>query len=63
MSGWVRRVCLCSVALIAVLRAVEAPLFATVAPAVPEIDSTSLSAGLALLAAGILVVRSRRRSK
>ena len=63
MTGWVRRVCLCSVAMVAVLRAVEAPLFATVAPAVPEIDATSMSAGLALLAAGILIVRSRPRSK
>jgi hypothetical protein len=30
---------------------------------VPEIDGVSLSAGLGLLAAGVLVVRSRRRSK
>ena len=63
MTGWVRRVCLCSIGMVAVLRAVEAPLFATVAPAVPEIDPTSMSAGLALLAAGMLIVRSRRRSK
>jgi len=31
--------------------------------AVPEISPGSLSAGVALLAAGILVVRARRRSK
>jgi hypothetical protein len=29
----------------------------------PEIDATSMSAGLGLLAAGILIVRSRMRSK
>jgi MYXO-CTERM domain-containing protein len=29
----------------------------------PEIDGGSISAGLGLLAAGILVLRSRRRSK
>ena len=27
----------------------------------PEIDATSLSAGVGLLAAGVLIVRSRRR--
>jgi MYXO-CTERM domain-containing protein len=32
-------------------------------PQVPEIDGGTISAGLGLLAAGILVVRSRRRSK
>ena len=31
--------------------------------AVPEISPASLSAGLALLAGGVLVLRSRRRSK
>ena len=31
--------------------------------AVPEIDGVTLSAGLGLLAAGVLIVRSRRRSK
>jgi hypothetical protein len=38
--------------------------FASVStPAVPEISPGSLSAGVALLAAGILVLRARRRSK
>jgi len=31
--------------------------------AVPEIDGVTLSAGLGLLAAGVLVIRSRRRKK
>jgi len=30
---------------------------------VPEIDATTVSAGLGLLAAGVLIARSRRRSK
>ena len=29
----------------------------------PEIDATSLSAGLGLLSAGVLILRSRMRSK
>ena len=33
------------------------------APTTPEIDGVSLSAGLGLLAAGVLLIRSRRRSK
>jgi hypothetical protein len=39
------------------------PLFAAVATQAPEIDATSMSAGLGLLAAGALIVRSRMRSK
>jgi hypothetical protein len=38
-------------------------LFAGIANPVPEIDAGSMSAGLGLLAAGILIVRSRMRSK
>jgi hypothetical protein len=38
-------------------------LSATVSPAVPEIDATTISAGLGLLTAGVLIVRSRMRSK
>jgi MYXO-CTERM domain-containing protein len=37
------------------------PVSATVAPAVPEIDGASISAGLGLLAAGVLLLRARRR--
>ena len=63
MSAWIKRVCLCTGALLAFLGAVEAPLSATIAPGVPEINGSSVSAGLGLLAAGILILRSRRRSK
>jgi hypothetical protein len=38
-------------------------LFAGLPLPVPEIDAGSMSAGLGLLAAGILIVRSRMRSK
>ncbi len=38
-------------------------LFAATAAPAPEIDASSMSAGLGLLAAGILIVRSRMRSK
>lgn len=63
MSTWIKRVCLCTGALLAVLRAVEVPLLATTVPGVPEINGSSISAGLGLLAAGILILRSRRSSK
>jgi hypothetical protein len=43
--------------------ALEVSLHATVTPDVPEISPGSISAGLAVLAAGVLVVRARRRSK
>ena len=38
-------------------------LFAGAALQVPEIDATSMSSGLGVLAAGILIVRSRMRSR
>ena len=37
--------------------------FASGPTAVPEIDGGSMAAGLAALSAGVLVVRSRRRTK
>ena len=50
-------------ALSAILASLVVPLSATVASPVPEIDGASISAGLGLLAAGILVLRSRRRPR
>jgi purine-cytosine permease-like protein len=42
----------------------QGALSAQVAPApAPEIDASSLSAGLGLLSAGVLILRSRLRSK
>jgi LPXTG-motif cell wall-anchored protein len=49
--------------LLALLQAVAVPLSATTVTGVPEINGSSVSAGLGLLAAGILILRSRRRSK
>ncbi len=38
-------------------------LFAGFAQPAPEIDAGSLSAGIGLVTAGVLILRSRRRSK
>jgi hypothetical protein len=38
-------------------------LSATVPAPVPEVDASTISAGLGLLTAGVLIVRSRMRSK
>jgi len=46
-----------------VMLATAMPAFATTALNVPEMDGASLSAGLGLLAGGVLRFRSRRRSK
>jgi LPXTG-motif cell wall-anchored protein len=45
------------------LHAVATEALASTAPGVPEISPGSISAGLALLAGSVLVLRSRRRSK
>lgn len=46
-----------------VLLATAMPAFAGQITPVPEIDGASLSAGLGLLAGGVLWLRARRRSK
>jgi hypothetical protein len=48
--------------LIAVL-SVGSHLMAAVTINAPEIDGSSLSVGLGLLSAGVLILRARRRSK
>jgi MYXO-CTERM domain-containing protein len=63
MSASIARVGLYTVALLATLGAAEAPLWALAPVDVPEINSSSLTAGLGLLAAGILILRSRRRPR
>ena len=62
MSNWVRHASLFGVVTFAVAMALEASLSATTAT-VPEIDGGTLSTGMALLAAGVLIVRARRRTK
>jgi LPXTG-motif cell wall-anchored protein len=42
---------------------VEVYVVATTPLGVPEIDAGGISAGLALLAGGVLILRSRKRSK
>ena len=44
-----------------VVAATATTVYASLQPVVPEISPTSLSAGLALLAGGVLLVRARRR--
>jgi hypothetical protein len=41
----------------------EAPAFATTVNVVPEITPTSISTGLGLLTAGVLILRARMRRK
>ena len=48
-------------ALMLSLHALGADAFASVASPVPEIGPGSISAGLALLAGGVLMLRARRR--
>ncbi len=45
----------------AIALGIAAPASAGVPAAVPEINGASISAGLALLAGGILMLRARRR--
>ena len=53
------RYVICSLGVLVVLVVTEtAALAGTVTPA-PEIDGTSISAGLGLLAAGVMIVRAR----
>ena len=47
----------------ALVLAVQGPALAGSVPQAPEIDGSTLSAGFGLLAAGVLIVRSRIRSK
>ena len=50
-------------AVLGVLLGTAMPAFATNSANVPEIDGASLSAGLGLLAGGVLWLRARRKSK
>ena len=48
---------------IAMVLAIQGQAQAGVTAPVPEIDGSTLSAGLGLLSAGALIIRSRMRSK
>jgi hypothetical protein len=63
MRDFVRKWTGAGLALMLGVHALGSDVFASRVEAVPEISPGSLSAGVALLAAGILVLRARRRSK
>jgi len=48
---------------LALMLGVHGDVLASTTSVAPEIDGSSLSAGLGLLAAGVLIVRSRMKSK
>ena len=50
-------------AVAAIVVMANVPVLATANQDVPEISASALSAGMGLLAAGVLILRSRRRSK
>ena len=51
------------VGVVALVLAVQGQAFAGAVPQAPEIDGSTLSAGFGLLAAGVLIVRSRMKSR
>jgi hypothetical protein len=63
MRSRLARICGYGFGVLTMVIAVERHLLAGTAPVAPEIDGASISAGLGLLAGGILILRSRRRSK
>ena len=62
MRGLVTKWMVGALGLMLGVHALGTEAFAQTAP-VPEISPASLSAGIALLTGGVLVLRSRRRSK
>jgi hypothetical protein len=63
MCSRLARICGYGFGVLTMVIAVERHLLAGGTPVAPEIDGASISAGLGLLAGGILILRSRRRSK
>ena len=63
MRAGVIRAALYGAGLLAMVLSVQAGLSAGLNIRAPEIDGSSLSAGLGLLTAAVLIVRSRSRSK
>jgi MYXO-CTERM domain-containing protein len=63
MRSRVGRICGYGLGLIALLIGLEGHALAGTIPSAPEIDGASISAGLGLLTAGLLILRSRRRPK
>lgn len=63
MRSRLARVCGYGFGVLTMVIAFEGQVLAGVVPTAPEIDGSLISAGLGLLAGGILILRSRRRSK
>lgn len=63
MRSRLARICGYGFGVLTMVIAIEGHLLAGAVPIAPEIDGSSISAGLGLLAGGILILRSRRRSK
>jgi len=62
MHSEIRRATWYTLGLTAMLFGAERHLLATIAN-VPELNASSLTTGLALLSAGVLMIRARKRSK
>jgi len=63
MRARVAAICAYGLGLITLLVATQGQVLAGRTVSTPEIDGASISAGLGVLAAGILILRSRRRTK
>lgn len=63
MRARVSGICAYGLGVITLLAAFQSQIFAGNLSPAPEIDGASISAGLGVLAAGILILRSRRRTK
>jgi hypothetical protein len=63
MSTRMARFCTYTLGLMTMLVAIPSGLLAGSLPAAPEIDPASISAAVGLVAAGVLILRSRRGSK
>ena len=63
MRSGLARMCGFGLAVFTMVMAIQGNAVAGAAAAAPEIDGASISAGLGVLTAGILILRSRRRTK
>ena len=63
MSTRVARFCTYALGVMTMLVAIPSGLLAGSVPSAPEIDPSSISAAVGVVAAGVLILRSRRRTK
>jgi hypothetical protein len=63
MRSRLARICGYGFGVLTMVIAIQGQLLAGTVPIAPEIDGSLVSAGLGLLAGGILILRSRRGSK